>query len=106
MFDQNTLNILIIIIIAYIVYTLNEGDQRRLRQFKKSKNPSLNVSNVKKFQNRVIDGFVWGILSALILNPPSSFNLMDISKGMVQWSLMFSTSFGIGELMQQQAALV
>lgn len=104
--DPGVVNIVIIIILAYLVYHLNKRDTKRLDEYIKTKDPKLNYSDMKQLYYKVRDGFIWGFIGVLILTPATSITAQMIPDAMAKWALMFTISTGFGILNEEDNSLV
>ena len=104
--NPTVVNIVIIIMLAYLVYQLNVRDTRRLDEYLKTRDPDLNYSDMKELYYRVRDGMIWGFIGALILMPATSLTLKTIPDNMAKWALMFVISTGFGILNVEDKTLV
>ena len=104
--DQTTVNIVIVIILAYLVYQLNNRDNERLSRYLETKNPELNKSDMKKLYYKVRDGFIWGFIGILILTPADKITINLFPDNMAKWALMFVISTGFSVLNSEDSSLV
>lgn len=104
--DQTTVNIVIVIILAYLVYQLNNRDNERLSRYLETKNPELNKSDMKKLYYKVRDGFIWGFIGILILTPADKITMNLFPDNMAKWALMFVISTGFSVLNSEDYSLV
>ena len=104
--DAEVVNIIIVIILAFLVYQLNKRDEARLAEYLKTKNPNLNHSDMKELYYRVRDGFIWGLIGVLILTPSNEITMKMFPDEMAKWALMFVISTGIGILDTENKTLV
>jgi len=104
--EPEVVNVIIIIMLAYLVYQLNDRDTKRLDQYLKTNDPELNHSDMKELYYRIRDGFIWGFIGILILTPSAQINMKIIPDNMAKWALMFVISTGFGILNTENKALV
>lgn len=104
--DGNTINIIIVIILAYLVYQLNNRDNARFKKYLKTKDPNLNESDMKKLYYKVRDGFIWGFIGILILTPADQITAKLFPENMAKWALMFVISTGFSILNEEDYSLV
>lgn len=104
--DITTVNIIIVIMLAYLVYQLNNRDNARLDEYLKTKDPELNKSDMKKLYYKVRDGFIWGFIGVLILTPADKITMSLFPDNMSKWALMFVISTGFAVLNEEDYSLI